>query len=156
WLERRVKSYPLVVLGVAAFYLLVSAIAVLPLDYYEGFVREHAYGLSTQTAGAWFADFARDLGINLVLGSMGLVILYLIVRATGRSWWIWGALASVGMLAFLNFVSPVAIAPLSNHYTEMAEGPLKQDILGMAQANGVPTENVYVFDLSQRRNVITA
>ena len=35
-----------------AAYVLIQAIVFLPFAWYAGFVRQHAYGLSTETAGA--------------------------------------------------------------------------------------------------------
>jgi STE24 endopeptidase len=56
----------------------------------------------------------------------------------------------------LIMAGPVFIDPLFNTYTPMQEGELKTSILEMAQANGVPADNVYVFDTSRQSNRITA
>jgi STE24 endopeptidase len=50
----------------------------------------------------------------------------------------------------------VFFAPLFNTYKPMAEGPLKNDILAMAQASGVPATDVYVYDESRQSNRVTA
>ena len=156
WLERTVKAYPLVALGTGLFFLAVTALVTLPFDCYVGFVRQHEYGLSTQTLAAWFTEAAQDIGITLVLGALGIMILYLIVRAAKRTWWIWGTGAVVLMAAALSFAAPVLLAPIFNTYTPMADSPLKREILEMAQANGVPTDNVYVYDRSRQTSSISA
>jgi STE24 endopeptidase len=36
--------------------VLITFVVGLPLSYYTGFARPHAYGLSNQTFGKWFGD----------------------------------------------------------------------------------------------------
>ena len=38
------------------FYLALVFLIDLPLAYYLGFVRQHAYGLSNQTLAGWWTD----------------------------------------------------------------------------------------------------
>ena len=38
----------------------------LPLAYYQGFVRQHAYGLSNQTLGKWISDSLTGLAVGIV------------------------------------------------------------------------------------------
>src|SRR3990170_7018335 len=42
-----------------AMLVLAFELLMLPLGYYAGYVREHAFGLSTQTSAAWFLDRAK-------------------------------------------------------------------------------------------------
>ncbi len=156
WLERTVKWFPLVALGASFFFLLVSTALTFPFAYYVGFVREHEYGLATQTFGDWFGEQLIGAGIGLVLGSIFLAVLYMIIRAAKNTWWIWGSAVSILFAGALIMAGPVFIDPLFNSYTSMEDGPLKQEILAMAQANGVPADDVYVVDTSRQSNRITA
>jgi STE24 endopeptidase len=155
-LERTVKLKTLTAFGMGLFYLAVSTALTFPLTVYVAFFREHAYGLSTQTFPAWFSEYLIDFALTLVLGGIFIALLYLIVRWTKALWWLWGAGATIVLMAALIALSPIYIAPLFNDYQPMAEGELKNDILALAQANGVPAENVYVFDVSRQTNRITA
>ncbi len=156
WLERTVKWFPLVALGVAFFVNLVSTVLTFPFSYYVGFVREHRFDLSTQTFPEWLGEQAIGAGIGLVIGSIFLAILYLIIRAAKNTWWIWGSAVSVAFAGLLIMVQPVFIEPLFNTYTPMQEGALRDDILAMAQANGVPANDVLVYDRSRQTNSISA
>ena len=156
WLERTVKFYPLVAFGSSLFYLLVSSVLTFPFVYYVGFVREHQFGLSTQTFGEWFGEQMIGFALTLVIGSIFLTILYLIVRAAKNTWWIWGTAVTTVFTAVLIMAGPVYIDPLFNTYTPMQEGELKDSILDMAQANGVPAHDVLVVDTSRQSNRITA
>jgi STE24 endopeptidase len=80
----------------------------------------------------------------------------LIIAVAKKAWWIWGTIATLALLAFMVMLEPVYVAPIFNTYTPMAEGPLKTSVLRMAQANGVPADNVYVFDVSRQSNRVTA
>lgn len=156
WLERTVKFFPLVAAGVSFFYILVSSLLVFPFTYYVSFVREHRYDLSTQTFPAWLGEQMIGFGLSLVIGAIFLTIIYLVIRAAKNTWWIWGSAVSIAFAAVMIMVAPVYIAPMFNTYTEMEQGELRDDILAMAQANGVPADNVYVYDRSRQTNSISA
>lgn len=156
WLERKAKNYFLVAMGMGVFYLTLSSLMTFPFRWYVDFVRELQFGFATQTFAQWSGEQLIGLGIQVVLFAPLIGILYLIVRATKSTWWIWGAGITTAFLILVITAFPVYVAPLFNTYKPMANGPLKQDILHMAQANGVPADNVYVFDASRQSNRITA
>lgn len=156
WLERTVKWFPLVALGVAFFVNVVSTVLTFPFSYYVGFVRQHRYNLSTQTLPEWLSEQLIGAAIGLVVGSIFIAILYIIIRAAKNTWWVWGSAVTIAFAAVMGMIYPVYIAPLFNTYTEMPAGELRDDIVAMAQANGVPAEHVYVYDRSRQTNSISA
>jgi STE24 endopeptidase len=156
WLEKTVRFYVFVVLGMALFYQLVSTVLTFPLSYYVGFVREHEFGLATQAFPEWFSEYLVAGAIGLIIGSIFITVLYLILRVAKNTWWIWGTIASIALLAVVQLLYPVYIAPRFNTFEPMAESALKEDILHMAQANGVPATDVFVFDVSRQSNRVTA
>jgi STE24 endopeptidase len=156
WLEKTVKWFPLVALGVAAFVNLVSTLLTFPFSYYVGFVRQHEYNLSTQTFPEWFGEQLIGAGIGFVIGSLFIAILYVIIRAARNTWWIWGSAVTIAFAAVLGMLFPVYIAPLFNTYTPMEQSELRDDIIALAQANGVPATDVMVYDRSRQTNSISA
>ncbi len=156
WLERTVKAYFLVALGMALFYQLVATAVTFPFSWYVGFVREHQFGLATQSFPEWFGEYLINAALSIVVGAVFIALLYLIVRAAKKTWWLWGAGVTIAGMIALMTLFPVFVAPLFNTYTPMQDGPLKTEILAMAQANGVPADNVYVFDVSRQSNRVTA
>jgi STE24 endopeptidase len=140
----------------AGVYQLVSTALTFPLSYYVGFVREHAFGLATQNFSEWFGEYLMGAGIGLVLGSIFIAVLYLIIRAVRNTWWIWGTGATLVLATIMLMFAPVYISPLFNTYTSMEQGELRESILHMAQANGVPADDVLVFDVSRQSNRVTA
>ena len=155
-LEGRVKNG--FFMGVILTIVATIALSILsfPLDLYAGFYREHQFGLATQTLPEWLGEFAIGFAINLIISALAISGLYQIVKRAPNTWWIWGAGATGAFMALMIAIAPVFIAPLFNTYTPMEDGPLKADILAMAQANGVPAEDVFVFDESRQSNRVTA
>ncbi|MGE3248753.1 MAG: M48 family metallopeptidase [Hyphomonadaceae bacterium] len=156
WLEKTVKFYVLVAFGMGLFYILVSSVLTFPFTWWVSFAREHEFGLSTQTFSEWLGEYLINFALSLVIGALFIAVLYLIVRAAKSAWWIWGAGVTMAFMIFVLAIAPVFVAPLFNTYTPMQEGPLRTSILQMAQANGVPADNVYVFDVSRQSNRVTA
>jgi STE24 endopeptidase len=137
------------------FIILVTAVT-FPLTIYEGYIREHKYGLSNQAFGQWMRDQAVVLGVGIVLGAIFMVPLFGLVRRLGKNWWVWGAVATVVFIAFIALIAPVYIAPLLNKYTKLEEPSIKDPILSMARANGIPATDVYEFDASRQSNRVSA
>ncbi|MGM9481054.1 M48 family metallopeptidase [Roseateles sp. NT4] len=139
-----------------AAFVLVSAVLTLPLALYSGWWREQAYGMSTQSLPAWFAEMALSQVIDMVM--MGIVVagLYIVIRRAGARWWIWGTGGGIAALIVVIAISPVLIQPLFNTYQTVEDGPVKTAVLQMAHANGVPVDNVYVFDASRQTTRVSA
>jgi STE24 endopeptidase len=137
-------------------YGLAGGVLALPLVVYQGFVREHAYGLATQSFGAWAADWGVDLVVT-TLGTMVVVpVLLAVIRRAGERWAAWGALTCVALLTLMLLVKPTWLDPLFNTYKPVEPGPVRTSILAMAHANGVPTNEVYEFDASRQTTRVSA
>ncbi|TGE21281.1 M48 family peptidase [Hymenobacter aquaticus] len=139
-----------------ALYIGLSYALSFPLSLYTDYFREHQYGLSNQSFGAWLTDDLKNLAISMVVGSLVLLALYAAIRRTGRSWWAWATGLAAIFLVVGVFLSPIFISPLFNKYTPLPAGPVRSQILSMARANGVPADNVYVVDASRQSKRISA
>ncbi|MCA0240559.1 MAG: M48 family metalloprotease [Proteobacteria bacterium] len=139
-----------------AAYALAGWVLSLPLTVYQGFVREHAYGMATQGFGDWFGQQLIGLAVAVGLTALGAAVLYAVMRRAGARWWAWGALTTVAMLAIVILVSPLWIEPLFNRYQPVPDGPARQAVLAMARASGVPANEVYVVDASRQTTRVSA
>ena len=137
------------------FIIVVSA-ATFPLGIYEGYFREHQYHLLNQTFGPWMRDQIVALMVGVVLGAILVVLLFELVRYLGKNWWVWGAALMIAFGAFVSLIAPVYIAPLFNKYTILQEARIKEPILSMARANGIPATDVYEFDASRQSDRVSA
>ncbi len=147
-------------LQVVLYWILFASIAAaltFPLTVYEGFVREHQYGLSNQNFASWFAEQATGfLFVLLPMGALGLPGLLWAVRRFPNTWHLWGTALATLFTAVVVVLGPVYIAPLFNTYTSLAASPLKSQILSLARANGVPVSDVYEMDASKQSKRVSA
>ena len=154
---QRITRRPfLVALLYAVGWIATMFVLNLPWASYTGFVREHAYGLATQSYGAWFGDHLKGLGVSMVLGAPVIALIYAAVRRAGRAWWAWAGGITLLFVMFGAMIAPVYISPLFNDYQPLAAGPLRESILSLARANRVPAEEVYQFDASRQTTRISA
>jgi STE24 endopeptidase len=156
WTERRTRHRWLQTALYWTGYLVVTTVLTFPLALYEGFFREHAYGLSNQTFAAWLGDTAKGSLIALLFGAALVTAVYAVVRRAPRSWWAWGAMVTVAFAAFFFLVFPVFVAPLFNSYTRLTDARVRAPILRMAEANGLAANDVWVSDASRQSKRISA
>jgi STE24 endopeptidase len=67
---------------------------------------------------------------------------YGVLRRAPRTWWVWGSVVTIVFLIFTALISPVYIAPRFNKYTKLEDPRIKEPILSLARANGIPTSEV--------------
>jgi Zn-dependent protease with chaperone function len=141
---------------VAIQYFVVLFLLSLPLETYAGFIWERRAGLSHQTYLGWLRDFALGWGINTVLYVIGVVILVFAMRQRPRSWATWATLTYLALASLYVFLVPQVVEPLFNRITPLPDGPLKQQVLTLAHANGVPATDVFVRDASRQSEILNA
>ena len=139
-----------------AQYIVLTTVLIFPLTVYQFYFREHQYDLATQTFGAWMGDEVKGLLVGLILGGIAITLIYGVIRKVKQTWWLWGTGVSVVFLLFVIFIAPVYIAPIFNDYQPLEDGPLRDSIISMARANGIPGDDVYWFDASKQSTRISA
>ena len=137
-------------------YVVVTTVLTLPLMIYEGFYREHQYGLSNQTFLQWAGEQGISFLVSLVAFTVLLTVIYSVARKAQRYWWVWGAGITIAFMMFFIMISPVYIAPLFNNYTPLPDSAMKSAILSMAHSNGIPADDVYAFDASKQSKRVSA
>jgi STE24 endopeptidase len=140
----------------ATVYFVVSTVLTFPLDVYQGFFREHQYGMSNQTFLQWLGDGGKNLLISVVLGSLAVSLVYLVIRKLPRTWALWGSVVAICFLMFVAAIGPVYLAPMFNTYKPLPDSPLKEKIVSMARANGIPAHEVWQFDASKQTKRMSA
>ena len=140
----------------AICYTLAGALLTLPWSIYTGFVRERQYDLMNQGFGAWLFDVVKSLGISVAVFPLLVMAIYGVIRRFPKNWWLLATGVIAGFLAFAMLIGPVYIAPLFNTYTELPASPVRDRIVAMAQAKGIPSEHIYLFDASKQTKRISA
>jgi STE24 endopeptidase len=139
-----------------AFFSVASTVLTLPLTIYQGYFREHQYGMANQTFGPWLVDQLVMLGAQTVAFALAIAVLYAVIRRAGGRWWLWGTVATIGIMMALVMAGPVLIDPLTNTYKPVSDPAVKSAVLAMAHADEVPVDNVYEFDASRQTTRVSA
>jgi Zn-dependent protease with chaperone function len=143
----RGRFYPTLLIYFVVFSILM-ALVELPLSYYVGYAREHAYGLSTQRLSKWIGDQLKGLGIGLIVGALVLWVPYWLLARSPTRWWLWTGALSLPFFALVLLVTPVWIAPLFNKFGAMKDKTLEADVLAVASQAGVEGARVYEVEKS--------
>src|ERR1051326_1553961 len=154
--ERVTRFAPLRTMIYWAEYTIVAFILGFPLAVYEGFVREHQYGLATQTLGPWLGDQAKYLGVEIAFGALLVEGLFGIVRKLPRTWWIWGAVVTFIFMIIGQLLAPVYLIPLFNKVKLLEDQRVLRPILSLARANSIPAKDVYEIDASKQTTRMSA
>jgi len=163
-LSARIRNWAERVAGAAflrcwIYWILFSALGYVlsfPLTVYEGYFREHKYALSNLSFGGWFSDEMKGFAVSLVLGGLAFAALVAVVRKAPDRWHIWGALVSVAFFCIAIVIGPVFISPLFNTYKPLENQTIKQEILSLARASGIPAKDVYEVDASKQSKRVSA
>ncbi len=152
WAER-LSSRRLVqaVIFSAAFFA-VLAIFDLPFEIAEHWLYRR-YDLVVQGWGSWLGDQGKGLLVNVVIGFIFVAIFFAVVRRTQR-WWLYFWLASIPILIFLIFLTPMVIDPLFNKFEPLAahEPQLVADLERVVYRAGmeIPPERMYLMKASEK------
>ncbi len=155
FVERRINYR----FGSAVFtvgYVVLVYVLSFPFSVYRDFFREHQYGLANQDFVPWFGEQMIGLGLSAAAFAALIPLIYWAIAKSPRTWWVWGGGISAALYALIMLAAPVYILPLTNDYTPMDEGAMRDTILSLARANGVPADEVYQFDASEQSTRISA
>ena len=132
----------------------VGRLVVLPLSVRnERLLRE--FGLSTLSWQSWAVDLVKQVAVDAALTALALLAVVGLARRT-RHWWAWAALSTAGLVAVGSFVYPLVIEPIFNDVRPLAPGALREDLLALAERDGVPVKDVLVADASRRTTALNA
>lgn len=143
-----------VVLGTFAV-LLVGRLVTLPLSALAEAVRRE-YGLSTRTWAAWALDVGKGFLLAAALTALIVLVLVALARAAPGLWWAWGAASVAGLVVVVSFAYPVVVEPVFNRFAPLPAGELRDDLLALAERDGVPVDDVLVADASRRTTALNA
>ena len=153
WIGRK----PLLSMAIyAALLTLVMALLTLPLAYYGGFVRQHAYGLSNQSFGRWFGEWLKGVGVGGLGLALVLWIPYLLLRRSPKRWWLYAGLATLPISALLLVITPIWVDPLFNEYQPMKDKVLEARVLALAERAGIHGSRVYEVNKSVDTKAVNA
>ncbi|MBD3168939.1 MAG: M48 family metalloprotease [candidate division Zixibacteria bacterium] len=143
-----------------AIYMAIVTVIIflldLPLDFYRGFIRQHAYGLSNQTFGKWFSDALKGLMVAVPMTIFIMVGPYLLLKYAPRRWWLWSGIGAVPIIIFLLIITPIYISPLFNDFGPMKDKELEAKILATAERAGIEGSRVFEVNKSVDTKAVNA
>jgi len=152
------RSTRAAVLGSAGYAAALSAGLTLPGLPLAALARRRslAVGLATQSWSDWFKDLGKASAIQTVIAAGGGAAVTAAARRWPRNWWLPVAGGSVAFGAALAALAPVVLEPLFNDFTPLPEGPIRDDVLGLADSAGVRVGQVFSVDASRRTTAVNA
>ena len=137
--------------GTLVVYMAVLALLLfvvqLPMTVYVGYIREHAYGLSTQRFSKFAGDQLKGLAVGLIVGALIIWVPYLLLARSPTRWWLWTGALTLPFFMLVLLVTPVYIAPLFNKFGPMKDKALESQVLEVAAQAGV--EGARVFEVNK-------
>jgi Zn-dependent protease with chaperone function len=112
------------------------------------------YGLSIQHWGSWTTDLLKQLIVMYGLGTMGVMLLFLIVRRSPQRWWLWFGLVASGCILAGTLLVPYVYDPLFNTFT-----PLQQthpEVVAWGQHLGIPADRMFLMNASAKVTTVNA
>lgn len=114
------------------------------------------HGLTHQSWGGFAADLVRTEAVTIVTTSVGLVVLLGCARRWQRAWPAVAGGLLAGLVLAGSFVYPLVVEPLFNSFTPLPDGPLRSQILRLADREHVHVDDVLVADASRRTTTLNA
>ena len=141
-------------------YLAVLAVLHEPvsfaLDFYDGYVLEHRYGLSRQSATAWLRDHMKGLALGGVLALGAASLVYLTMRIWPGWWWLASGLVFAVLLVCLANLAPVLLLPLFFRFEPLDRPVLSERLHRMADRAGASVMGVYRWHLGEKTSKANA
>jgi len=159
WTERLLRRRWMQGLLFFAVYLVIGAVADLPLDAIGHAVSRH-YGISVQGWAGWFGDLGKGLGISLLIGTPILLFFNWLVRVSPRRYYIWIWLVSLPLIVLSIFASPLIIDPLFNKFEPLTKTHaalvVKLEQVVARTGTRIPPERMFLMKASEKSNGLNA
>jgi STE24 endopeptidase len=138
-----------------ALVLLGVRLLTLPLSGWNEAVRRDA-GLSTRDWADWALDVARGFALSSGLTLAAVVAVVLLARSRPQHWWAIAAPGAAGLVVVASLAYPLVVEPVFNRFEPLPDGPLRADLVRLAEAEGVAVGDVLVADASRRTTTLNA
>jgi STE24 endopeptidase len=115
---------------------------------------EIRYGLNRQSWMGWIWDQTKSMLISGVMALGGLELIYWLLRAAPKSWWLWAWGAFALFIIALAQLAPVLLLPLFFKFrplsTEGTEAELVQRLTRLSERAGARVRGVFEWKLGEK------
>ncbi len=155
-LLERLGRRPLLGAAAAGAGISVFLVAVgLPISAWQR-SRALDVGLATQSWPDWVVDVLKSTAIDAVFAAAGGLLALVLIRRFRRNWWIPASAVIVAFGVITIWLWPVVIDPLFNDFEKLPDGPVRRDVVELADRAGVDVGEVYRVDASRRTTAANA
>jgi len=159
WAESASKNRFIQAAIFAPLLILTISILELPSATYENSV-ERKYGLSIQSWGSWFADWAKGQFLGVILAIVLVSILYAVIRKSPRRWWFYFWAATVPIAVILVFIQPLIVDPMFHKFEplQQKDPALTASLEQMVQRAGqnIPPERMFWMGAGNKTTELNA
>ncbi len=146
----------LAVLVVVVVDTVLEGLLSIPWDAYAGWWREKSYGLTSRAFGGWLGEHFLQMAVGVVATLITFSLLYWLIRRFPRTWWLWSGLGMAAISIIFFILGIFLIEPLFNSYKVAPPGPMRDEVVAMANQVGVPSDKILIYDGSKQSNRYTA
>jgi STE24 endopeptidase len=139
----------------SALIVLLENIVVLPFTAWGHVVRS-SVGLDLRSWSVWALDATKSIAVGGVITWLALVAVIVIARWKPNTWWLILGIGTAVLVVLGSMLVPVLIDPIFTKTTPLPDGPLRTEIMALAEAAGTPVKTVVVADTSSRTSAVNA
>lgn len=140
--------------GLLFFGIFGGAIFILdlPFSIYRTFYLEKKYGFNKSTPGLFFKDTLKTICLWILVGSIGLLPLFVLFNKFGPEIWIYCWILVILLQLFTIIIFPRFVMPMFNKFKILPDGELKSAISNYlkSQKINISIDNIKVVDSSKR------
>lgn len=133
-----------------------QSILRIPFKYYETFSIETRYGFNKTTKKTFITDTIKSLVLGgLLIGSIA-GLLSTLYEAFPSSFILVAWITLTILLILLFMLNTKVFIKVFNKLTPIEEGPLKDQLMGLATKTGFKAKAIYIMDASKRSSKLNA
>jgi STE24 endopeptidase len=147
WVPSPLNDATMVAVITVAVLLLLQVVE-LPFAFYQGYLLEHRYGLSTQSTRHWLSDQLKGTLVGVTLGVLGSSVVFWTLRRWPDEWW-WMAAAIFAVATIgLAQLAPVLLLPLFYTFKPLDRPALAERLIALATRARTDVVGVFEWVLS--------
>jgi STE24 endopeptidase len=147
WVPEALNDIVMVAI-VTVVLMLILALIELPFAFYQGFLLEHRYGLSTQSRGHWISDQFKGVLLGVTLAVIGASVVYGALRQwPGDWWWISASVFAIATIGLAQ-LAPVLLLPIFYKFKPLDRPALVERLMKLAASARTNVNGVFEWVLS--------